>query len=173
MKEKVLESYTVKSIETEIEVNIIEREKEVVRIYFLNFPEFGAGTQAVLKNLKRSIITDSTIRAEKMMDPDFVDSLKRKFQGRAEKILEKELPNIAEGSKSLLIGLLLEEMLGLGKIEFLLNDGNLEEIVINTASEPVWIYHKSYGWLKTNVFINHLPLHGRRQAIPDTVFSQR
>jgi flagellar protein FlaI len=153
MKEKVLESYKVKSIETEIEVNILEREKEFVRIYFLNFPEFGEGTEAVLKNLKKSIITDSTIQAEKMMDPDFVDSLKKKFQVKAEKILDKELPNISEGSKSLLIGLLLEEMLGLGKLEFLLNDGNIEEIVVNSSKEPVWVYHKNFGWLKTNIYI--------------------
>lgn len=153
MKEKVLDTYKVKSIETEIEVHIVEREKEFVRIYLLNFPEFGEGTEAVLENLKRSIITDSTIQAERMMDPDFVDSLKKKFQEKAEKILDKELPNIGEGSKKLLIGLLLEEMLGLGKLEFLLNDGNIEEIVVNTAREPVWVYHKGFGWLKTNIFI--------------------
>ncbi len=154
MKEKVLETYKVKSIQTEIEVNILEREKEFVRIYFLNFPEFGAGTEAVLDNLKRSIITDSTIQADRMMDPDFIDSLKKKFQERADKMLEKELPNISEGSKSLLIGLLLEEMLGLGKLEFLLNDGHIEEIVVNSAAEPAWVYHKGYGWLKTNVFVS-------------------
>ncbi|MFH1895086.1 MAG: ATPase, T2SS/T4P/T4SS family [archaeon] len=154
MREKVLETYKIKSIETEIEVNIVEREKEFVRVYLLDFPEFGEGTEAVLENLKRSIITDSTIQAERMMDPDFVDSLKKKFQAKAEKVLDKELPNIAEGSRNVLIGMLLEEMLGLGKIEFLLNDGNLEEIVINAATEPIWVYHKGYGWLKTNVFIS-------------------
>ena len=153
MKEKVLETYKVKSVGTEIEVNIVEREKEFVRIYLLDFPEFGEGTEAVLENLKRSIITDSSIQAERMMDPNFVDSLKKKFQEKAEKILDKELPNISESSRGLLIGLLLEEMLGLGKIEFLLNDGNIEEIVINASKEPVWIYHKGYGWLKTNIFI--------------------
>jgi len=153
MKEKVIETYKIKSVEIEIEVNIIEKEKEFVRIYFLNFPEFGEGTEAVLKNLKRKIITDSSIQAERMMDPDFVDALKRKFQERAEIILEKELPNLAEGSKKLLVGLLLEEMLGLGKIEFLLNDGNLEEIVVNSSTDPVWVYHKGYGWLKTNIYI--------------------
>jgi len=153
MKEKVLESYKVKSIETEIEVSILEREKEFVRIYFINFPEFGEGTEAVLKNLKRSLITDSTIQADKMMDPKFVDSLKEKFQEKAEKILERELPKISEGSKSILIDLLLEEMLGLGKLEFLLHDKNIEEIVINSSTEPIWIYHKGYGWLKTNIYI--------------------
>jgi len=46
-------------------------------------------------------------------------------------------------------------MFGLGKIEFLLADPNLEEVVINGTREPVWVYHKKYGWLKTNIRIEH------------------
>lgn len=45
----------------------------------------------------------------------------------------------------------MQEMLGLGKIEFMINDPSLEEIVIVNSKEPVRIYHKKYGWLKTNI----------------------
>jgi type IV secretory pathway ATPase VirB11/archaellum biosynthesis ATPase len=31
-------------------------------------------------------------------------------------------------------------------------DELLEEIVINQGAEPVWVYHKKHGWLKTTVF---------------------
>ena len=34
-----------------------------------------------------------------------------------------------------------------------INDGNLEEIVVNQSKEPVWVYHKKYGWLRTNIFM--------------------
>ena len=44
-------------------------------------------------------------------------------------------------------------MLGLGDLEFLLNDSFLEEIVINSSSEPVRVYHKKYGWLETNITV--------------------
>jgi type IV secretory pathway ATPase VirB11/archaellum biosynthesis ATPase/intein/homing endonuclease len=44
-------------------------------------------------------------------------------------------------------------MLGLGKVEVLLKDENLEEIVINNSQEPLWVYHKRFGWLKTNIVI--------------------
>src|SRR3990167_2194453 len=33
----------------------------------------------------------------------------------------------------------------------LLNDEALEEIVINSSSEPVRVFHKRYGWLETNI----------------------
>jgi flagellar protein FlaI len=48
----------------------------------------------------------------------------------------------------------MQEMFGLGRIEFLLEDPNLEEVVINGSKEPVWIYHKKFGWLKTNITVN-------------------
>jgi flagellar protein FlaI len=44
-------------------------------------------------------------------------------------------------------------MLGLGNIEFLVQDSNLEEIVIPSATEPIRVYHKGYGWLPTNIMI--------------------
>jgi flagellar protein FlaI len=32
-----------------------------------------------------------------------------------------------------------------------MDDTNLEEIAINNAEEPVWVYHLKYGWLKTTI----------------------
>jgi archaeal flagellar protein FlaI len=39
----------------------------------------------------------------------------------------------------------------MGSVEILMDDHNLEEIAINSADEPVWVYHKKFGWLKTNI----------------------
>jgi flagellar protein FlaI len=51
----------------------------------------------------------------------------------------------------------------------MLQDRNLEEIVVNGAKEPAWVYHREKGWLKTNIFIptnieiyNYAALIGRR-----------
>ncbi len=35
----------------------------------------------------------------------------------------------------------------------LLSDDNIEEIVVNCSTEPLWIYHRRFGWLKTNIII--------------------
>ncbi|MEW6295540.1 MAG: ATPase, T2SS/T4P/T4SS family [Candidatus Diapherotrites archaeon] len=153
MKEKTLESYQTETDNVLVEVNVIEREDAYVRLYYLNFPDVGAGTKALMQNLKMSIIADASIKAERMMDPKFIKALKEKFNSRAEAVLGKEVPDMDSNTKAILICLLLQEMLGLGKIEFLLNDANLEEIVINCSSEPVWVYHKKWGWLKTNVIL--------------------
>jgi Flp pilus assembly protein, ATPase CpaF len=44
-------------------------------------------------------------------------------------------------------------MLGLGDLEAPLADDNLEEIAVNTSKEPVWVFHKKYGWCKTNLML--------------------
>ena len=153
LKHKVVETYEIEADGVSIEVSIIEKKELFVREYYLNFPEYGEGTKALLKNLKSSIITESTLKTEKMLDPNFIISLKKKFSDRAMKILSKEMPNMDDKTKRMLTGILIHEMLGLGKIEFLLNDNNLEEMVINQSHEPVWVYHKKYGWLRTNIYI--------------------
>src|SRR3989338_3294187 len=150
---RVLESYKIEADNVEVEVDIVDDKDSFVKMYLLNIPEYGPGTRALLDSLKGSIISEATIEAEKMFDVKFVSALKERFSRRAESILQKELPNITPEIKNTLIGMLLQEMLGLGRIEFLLNDANLEEIVINTSTEPMWVYHRKYGWLKTNISV--------------------
>ncbi|MFH0955053.1 MAG: ATPase, T2SS/T4P/T4SS family [Candidatus Micrarchaeota archaeon] len=151
--EIVIETYQLKSEGMNVEINIIQSTHGFVLEYALNLPEYGSGTRALLNNLKNSIISDASIRTEKMLDPKFIADLKEKFGSRARQILDHELPHAENETKNMLVHVLLQEMLGLGKIEFLLADSNLEEIVINSAAEPIWVYSKKYGWLKTNIFL--------------------
>ena len=49
---------------------------------------------------------------------------------------------------------MLQEMLGLGEIEFLLRDEQIEEICVNGSVKPVWVYHRKHGWMRTNLKID-------------------
>jgi flagellar protein FlaI len=153
-KANAVETYYVESNSVKVEVDIIEREGAFVREYFLNFPRYGPGTKALLENLKSTLITEVSISTEKLLEPKFIEAMKQKFKARAEKLLSRELPKMSPETKKTLIGILIQEMLGLGRIEFLLADGNLEEIVVNQSEKPLWVYHKKYGWLRTNVSID-------------------
>jgi len=84
---------------------------------------------------------------------NIVKNLKVRFAQKANKMIDKLLPGTNPQMKQFLIGSLLHEMLGLGRIELLLNDPELEEIVVNSSKEPIWVYHKKYGWLKTNIYV--------------------
>ena len=88
-----------------------------------------------------------------ILDPKVIDKLKKRFREKASSLLTNKLPDLDKTTKEFLIGRLIYEMLGLGEIEFLLGDTNIEEIVINSSKEAVRVYHKRGGWLKTNVII--------------------
>lgn len=53
-----------------------------------------------------------------------------------------------------LCGMLEHMKAGLGELEMLLSDANLEEVVINTSKYPISVYHKHYGWLKSNIIVS-------------------
>jgi len=149
---KVVDSYSLDADGISIKVNIVESPALFVREYLLDYPEYGLGTMALFNNLKKGIIHETSLKLEKMMDQDVLDKTKKIFQERINNIFLKEIPEMPEKDRKVLAVILLQEMLGLGKIDFLLNDGNLEEIVLNESKSPVWVYHKKFGWLRTNVF---------------------
>lgn len=149
-----LEEYYVESDGLKAKIYVIERRKSFVKEYLINLPSFGSGTSALMKELKNSLIAEAVIKADSLIDPAFIESLKKHFKERAQKILSVELPKTPADEKNELIGALMQEMLGLGKLEMILADPNLEELVVNQSREPVWVYHKKHGWLKTNIFIN-------------------
>ena len=54
---------------------------------------------------------------------------------------------------ALISDVLIHQMFGLGVIDSLMQDAWLEEVIINTAKLPISVYHRKYGWLKTNLTI--------------------
>ena len=90
---------------------------------------------------------------KELTDPKAFTVIKERFMEDARRLISERLPNINEETETFLIGNLIQEMLGLGKIEFLINDPNLEEIVIVSSKEPIRVFTKKYGWLSTNIQI--------------------
>lgn len=91
---------------------------------------------------------------KELTDPEAFSAIKKRFIDDAQRLLKEKLPHVEPQVEDFLVGALMQEMLGLGKIEFLINDPTLEEIVIPSAKEPVRVYTKKYGWLLTNITIN-------------------
>jgi len=67
--------------------------------------------------------------------------------------LDEDLPNLDPKTRDYLILMLQNDVFGLGRIEILLNDSAIEEVVVNSVREPVRVYHRKYGWIKTNIRI--------------------
>jgi len=150
---KVIESYNVVAEEISVNVKIVEGE-DFVRLYKIFIPEVSPATLALMDSIKEELLKESKIGAEEIFDTAVIKKLELEFRKRAEEIIKKRVPDIGTETKGFLIGSLLHEMLGLGKLEILLADGNLEEVVVNSSKENMWVFHKHYGWLKTNLKLN-------------------
>ena len=146
---QVLESYEIESDGVKTPVQIIM--KEFVPYYKLTLPEVDVATIALLDDIKDRLISGVEMTTAEILDPKLLGQLKDEFKEKAGTILSQELPGLDEDVKNHFILNMLQELLGLDEIEYFLSDGSLEEIIVNSASEPIRVYHKKYGWLKTNI----------------------
>jgi flagellar protein FlaI len=153
MKEEVLEEYPIIADKVPGKVKITRRAEEYVPIYDIKFPRIGEPTQAILDSIKEKLVQTVKLEISEILDPKSTEEIKNRFLENSRTILQKEFPKVGENDREILAGYLVHEMLGLGRLEVMLNDDELEEIVINNSVNPLWVFHKKYGWLKTNVIV--------------------
>ena len=130
----------------------IERDQFKTR-YIVSIPSTSKATEILLTELKKRLILEVNLGALEILDPNIMKTIKDRFKESSFKILENIMPGIPLETKDFLTGIIMHDMLGLGNIEFLLEDINLEEVVIGSSTEPVRVYHKKHGWLETNIKI--------------------
>ncbi len=151
-QELVIEEYQVTARDFPARVQIVKGAGFTLE-YRIKTPDIGEATKAVLDSIKLKLIRETKIEMHEILDPRIALKLEARFKENALKIVNEELPGVSDSEKKMLAGLLVNEMFGLGNIEIPLNDNSLEEVVINNSVDPVWVYHKKYGWLKTNIYL--------------------
>ncbi|MBU0533081.1 type II/IV secretion system ATPase subunit [Candidatus Micrarchaeota archaeon] len=135
-----------------VEVKIYRRPNDFVPAYEVTIPGIAEGTKLMLETkLKGELVTEVKLDISEILDPKKFEEVKAKFLAAANRILQRNFPSLTEDKKNVLAVYLLQKTLGLGEMEALLADEQLEEVVVNNAQEPVWIYHKKFGWCKTNL----------------------
>lgn len=151
-EEKLLDQYDINADGIPVSIRIIQG-RDFVPLYEVTIPGLGEGTKLVLNTLKGELITEVKLDVSELINPRLAQSVKRKFEEKAYRLLERHFMAISEDSKRILASYLIQQMLGLGELEPPLHDDQLEEIVVNSSEEPVWVYHKVHGWCKTNIRI--------------------
>ncbi|MFH0922778.1 MAG: type II/IV secretion system ATPase subunit [Candidatus Micrarchaeota archaeon] len=166
---KELARYTVQSEGVPADIVITQDERNFINTYELQHTRVKEATKIILDYLKEKIIEAVNIKISEVLDPREAENVKQRLIKEAHSLVQKELSGVSKEEEDILVGRLAQEMLGLGELELLLADENLEEIVINSSHEPVYVYHKQFGWLKTNLVIateeqihNYASVIGRR-----------
>jgi archaeal flagellar protein FlaI len=149
LKKGTLDSYEIEVDKAKVRVEII-REGSVT-IYSLVVPPISIATAALLADIRNELVTATSVGMKEITDPTAFSVIKKRFMDSANSILKEKVPTIKDPMREFLVGKLMQDMLGLGNIEFLVNDLSLEEIVIPTSKEPIRVFHRKFGWLETNV----------------------
>jgi flagellar protein FlaI len=166
---KKIDQYGVMADEVKCNVLIYETPEEYIPIYEITYPEVEKATDVVLQYLREKLVETVTVHISEILDPKQSEAIKKRFMEGTKELIVKEFPELSRTDQNTLTGRLVHDMLGLGPVEMILADPNLEEVVVNNSKEPVWVYHKKHGWLKTNVQIpteeqifNYASLIGRK-----------
>jgi flagellar protein FlaI len=149
----VLNSYEYKSERIPITVTISKKPGEFVPTYDLQISAISKTTELILERVRLELIRRVSLGTEDIGDIKKTDLVEDKFNQLIDILIEKYFPDSDEETINFLRSYLKINSLGLGNLELLMSDEQLEELVVNQASEPVWVYHKKYGWVKTNVYL--------------------
>src|SRR3989338_4908846 len=149
---QLIDSYKLQISGVVVDIKIFTKEAEAVPIYAISFLNISDATLRILNKLREEFLSKVVIGTIQLVEEEGSD-IKRKFEEEIRILIKKYFPGIDYDTANLLVSHVMQQNVGLGNIEILLKDKNLEEIVINNSQEPVWVYHRKHGWLKTNITI--------------------
>jgi len=151
--EKVIDTYEYKAKNIPIKVTIVRKKGEFVPIYEVSIASISKTTEFMLERIRQELIRAVNLEMIDLTDLKKTKLIESQFEEAIADLINKYFPDLDDETKGFLTSYLLTKSLGLGMIEFLMNDHQLEEVVVNDATEPIWIYHRKHGWLKTNVYV--------------------
>ena len=148
--QKALAEYNLDAHGTTVMVQIIES-KDFVPLYNVTFPGIGDATKLLVMSLRSELTAMVPIDPARLEDKRYLTALNVKYLDAGSILIDKYVPGTSSETKKLLTSYIVNMMLGLGDLEALLADENLEEIAVNGAKDYIWVFHKDLGWCKTNM----------------------
>ena len=93
----------------------------------MSVPKLTVATRALMDHIKDGLITEVSISNKEIVDPKAITVIKKRFETKAKKLFKDRVSSLTEETVNFLTNVLMQDMLGLGEIEYILNDENLEE----------------------------------------------
>ncbi len=146
-----LDEYSFDVHGMKVTIHIYQSDQDFAPTYEVIFQSIGKATKLLIDSLKPQLVSLVPIEIGRLNDNEYIEEIKNKYIDVSNILLNRYLPGIDENTKKLLISYIINMMLGLGDLEPLLADENLEEIAVNGSSSYIWVFHKKYLWCKTNI----------------------
>lgn len=116
--------------------------------YLVIEPELSDYEKKALKKIKEFIIEASEPDLEALENRE---ALERYIKKQFEKALKKYKIKINPASKDKLLYYLIRDLVGYGDLEVLMRDPNIEDISCDGVGLPVYVWHRRYESIPTNV----------------------
>ncbi|MBI2559220.1 CpaF family protein [Candidatus Woesearchaeota archaeon] len=150
---KALATYNFVSDGIPITINIYKKRGEFVPIYDVSISSISKNTEIILEKIREELTSQVSLGMVDILATKDTGIIEQRFVDAITTLINKHFPDADEKTTNFLKSYLIQRSLGLGSIEILMDDINLEEIAVNDAQEPVWVYHVKLGWLKTNIML--------------------
>jgi len=129
-------------------VRIIKVKGEPVPIYEVRFPKLSREEQQLFRRIKERAITEIQIDPTAIPNPE---ERRKVFLNAVKKMIKEEAPHYSEGRIEVLADMIVQQMIGYGKLDPLVRDDNLEEIMVIGTGRPVYVWHRRFNMCKTNI----------------------
>ncbi len=132
--------------------DVIIRDKGgFVNEYEVSMQGIGNATKVLLTSLRPELLSIVPIDPSRVDDKEYEAELILKYTDASNLVINKYLPGTTEAVRKMLVAFIINMLLGLGELEVPLSDENLEEVAINGSRDMLWVFHRQYGWCKTNI----------------------
>lgn len=147
---RILAEYDMDANGTTVKIQILEG-IDFVPNYNVIFPGVGDATKLLVMSLRSELTSMVPLDPSRIEDKRYLSSLNSKYIDAGEILIDKYIPGTKPETKKLLTSYIINMMLGLGDLEALIADDNLEEIAVNGAKDFIWVFHRNLGWCRTNI----------------------
>lgn len=141
----------VKVLDVYGNVRILKVKGEPIPIYELKLPELSKEEEKLLKMVRDRAVVEIQI------DPESIPNLeerRRVFLKAVRNMVREMAPTLSEGRIEVLSELIVQNMIGYGKLDPLVRDDNLEEIMVIGTRKPVYVWHRRFNMCKTNIIFD-------------------
>lgn len=149
---KVSEEYIYNFMDISVKVIIYSEKGKSSTFYHMVIPVITETTNLILEEIRLKLIEQINLGTLELAGGNF-EKLDKEVQNHLIRLVGESFPHVDNNIKKFLVSYLISKVLGLGMVEIIKSDESLEEVVINSSTEPIFVYHKKYGWCKTNQYI--------------------
>jgi len=147
--DKNLEELMVYPLDNKFElIKIVKNTDTLDKYYMVVIPILKDDETKFLKYLHKTLLQTLNIRLDEI---EFNDEMVEYLKKNIDEIIAKYKIDIDDDLKERLFYFINREFIGFGKIDPVMKDPNIEDISCDGSNVPLYIYHREYGSLKSNV----------------------